>query len=274
MQAVGNDFVLIDARRAPVRDWSEFARCVCARPFGVGSDGLLFLERGASEALRMRMWNPDGSEDFCGNGLRCATHYAALVGLVELGEFCIETIAGVVRASVAIEGSRVGEITLDIGWPRFAAEEIPTLASIERPAAEFSLLAGDRSYRAVSLSTGSTHTVIFAPELPDDDEFQRASPQIEHHILFPERTNVMWVRVDSPAELTMRIWERGAGETLGCGSGACAAAVAARLRRGADETIVVRSKGGASRVRWSPGQSMKLIGEAHMVFEGVLPTPT
>jgi diaminopimelate epimerase len=179
----------------------------------------------------------------------------------------IATIAGEREAIVRSDARTGCRITVDMGSPRYRPEEIPMRASGDR-FWEQPLRVGGRTLTVTALSTGSTHTVVFVDELPDDPLFFRVSPLVENHPRFPERTSVMWARVESRNRLELRIWERGAGETLGCGTGACAAAVAARNAGLTDEEVTVASKGGELRIRWSEGQDIRMTGPAEVVFEG------
>ncbi len=271
MQGVGNDFVVIDAREHPAREWSGLAEEICDRHFGIGADGLLVIDRSHVAAAAMRMFNPDGTPDFCGNGLRCVARYLVDDNRrrTEDGSrhspLTIATLAGVRTATVS------GEIvTVDMGEPRFAPEDIPMRVSRER-VVDYPLNVLGEKLRVTALSTGTTHTVIFVDELPDDDRFLSLGPAIEHHPLFPERTSIMWTKVDGPSSVKMRIWERGAGETWGCGSGACAAAVAAVIHGIDGGPISVHSKGGTLTVDWSEGSPIKMTGPAEFVFTGEYP---
>ena len=266
MQAVGNDFVVVDeAAWPPGTPWHKTAIALCDRKFGIGSDGLLLVGSSQIADIRMWMFNPDGTEDMCGNGLRCVVHRA--FGRDAIGEQgSVETLSGVFRTTVHGDGS----ITTGMGIPQFAPTAIPMLADTGL-VQNFPLDVGGEIVFVWAVSTGSTHVVVFCDALPGDERFFRVSPLIENHVLFPERTSVMWTRVEPDNTLRLRIWERGAGETLGCGTGACAAAVLARKsgRINADR-ITVHSKGGSLDVTWAGGDSdpMFLTGTAHVVYSG------
>lgn len=265
VQSVGNDFVLLDNAAVPTTvDFSALAIRLCDRRFGVGADGLLLTSESSTGAdLRMRMYNPDGSEDMCGNGLRCVVRHAFDSGRIA-AKSRIETLSGIRDARVALDGA----ITANMGAPGFAAADIPTLGDSSRSIA---IDVAGQTYLLDSVNTGSTHSVIWRETPPTDSEFLAVSPLLEHAPVFPERTSVLWATAVSRTELQLRIWERGAGETLGCGTGACAAAVLARAtdRIHADE-ITVHSRGGALRVAWNPGSpEIWLTGYAEVVFAGV-----
>lgn len=266
MEGVGNDFVLIEAQAAHGLDWSQLAQRLCHRPFGIGADGLLVLERGAHAPVRMRMFNPDGTEDFCGNGLRCAARYAYERGYVDAPEFTIETLGGqLVPVQIHLREGAVDAISTRLPPPRFHPREIPALVDGE-VIEDYPLAVAGRTVRIACVNTGTTHTVIFGDSLPDNALFLEVSPRIETHPMFPERTSVLWVVVGRD-EARVRIWERGVGETLGCGSGAAAVAVLAHRAGWTDSAITVVSKGGALQVSHQPDGVM-LTGQANRVFTG------
>lgn len=279
MQSVGNDFVVIETTKWPEgTDWEKTAIGVCDRHFGVGSDGLmLFLPAESPEAdFRMRMFNPDGTEDMCGNGLRCVIYYGYKKGLIA-AQGIASTIAGSVKYAFPHGAlpDRHKVITV-FGAPRFAPADLPMSVSGLSRVIDFPLaLSDDLTLTISTVSTGTTHTVIWTDELPDDDTFFHLSPLIENHPLFPERTSVMWARIDSPDTVTIRIWERGAGETLGCGTGAAAVAVLGKEEgRLTNGSVTIRSKGGQLGVEYSQYADaqkesfIRMSGEASIVFEG------
>ena len=266
MQGIGNDFVVVDQAAWPDADWPDAAIRLCHRRFGIGGDGLLVLEKSDIADIRMRMFNPDGTEDMCGNGLRCIVRFAKETGRIAT-DSTVETIAGI--RSVRLRGKSV---TAEMGRPAFAPASLPMIAEGDR-VVDFPLPVGDEALPVTVVSTGTTHTIVFVETLPDDARFLRLSPLIENHLLFPERTSVMWTVVEGDHSLRLRIWERGAGETLGCGTGACAAAVAAQLQgKVASGETTVRSQGGALDIRWenSPDAPLWMTGPAEVVFRGVI----
>ena len=275
MQGVGNDFVVVDGREQKDISWSDAAIALCDRKFGVGADGLLVLDNSESADFAMRMYNPDGSPDVCGNGLRCMARYAAERGIISRDEMRIETLVDVRAAQINREANGAFEsVTVEMGEPRFAARDIP--ANLKNPddrLINFLLpLSAGEALNITALSTGSTHSVHFADDLPDDAAFFRVSPLVENHPVFPERTSLMWCVAESPNRIRMRIWERGAGETWGCGTGACAAAVAAIAQGVAgkrDAPLTVASKGGELHILWKTGGGIVMTGPAEWVFDGV-----
>jgi diaminopimelate epimerase len=270
MQAIGNDFVVVDEALWPEGDWAARARSLCDRRFGVGADGLLVVSPSDVADVRMRMFNPDGTEDMCGNGLRCVVRFAHERG--RLGtEGTVETLAGVRPVRVLPEAFAAG-----MGAPRFAPADLPMHASGER-VLDFPLAVDGEPISVSVVSTGTTHTVLWVDNLPEDALFFRLSPRLENHPLFPERTSVLWTQVEGQDRLRVRIWERGVGETLGCGTGACAAAVLARVQgKSSAPEIAVASQGGTLRVAWpgGPDDAITLTGPAEAVFTGNWPLPT
>jgi len=276
MQGVGNDFVLVDEAEADAGvDWNELARQVCARRIGIGADGLLVAGHAADEVdLSMRMFNPDGSEDMCGNGLRCVALWAHRAGWTRGACFVVATKEGLRRVEMLDTGEAQGLVRVDMGLPRFAPADIPFLGTSNLSTADDSVLRSPltvdgETYAIASVNTGSTHTVIFG-DAPSEDEFRRVSPIIETHPLFPERTSVLWATLTGQSSIQVRIWERGAGETWGCGTGACAVGVLARVLKLVPEGAVdVVSKGGTLRIDWpGAGQEIRMTGPAQVVFEG------
>lgn len=276
MHGAGNDFVVLDAFADPLPcdvDFAALAQTMCARHFGVGSDGLLLLEPSAEADARMRMWNPDGTEDMCGNGLRCIAWLFHQRGYTAENTFMVQTLAGL-RAAAMLEDNTMQVAMGRAHWALDAIPMKPDKGALGKEAVEYELPLPALPEKApiahvTSLSTGTAHTVIFVDALPPDKLFEELSPAIENHFWFPERTSVLWTKVLSPEELQVRIWERGAGETLACGTGACAAAAAAwRTKRCNADEIKVQSKGGLLRVRQNEEDEMTLAGRVQLVFEG------
>ena len=274
MQGVGNDFVVVDGRGRGDANWSALAIEMCDRKRGIGADGLLVLEDTHVADILMRMYNPDGTPDVCGNGLRCLARFAVERGIVHADTMSVQTLAGV--RSAQMQRDETGNITavrVDMGIPRFQPQEIPMRVTFN-PIVDFALeLANGQSLLISALSTGSTHAIAFVPMLPDDQEFFGISPQVEHHPLFPERTSLMWCMQENESRLRLRIWERGAGETWGCGTGACAAAVAAVVKEltAPGMPVTLASKGGELEIVWQPDASIQMTGPAEFVYNGVYP---
>ena len=276
MQGVGNDFVVIDGRERQDTDWPALAVQMCDRHIGVGADGLLVLDNTPSADFLMRMYNPDGSSDICGNGLRCIARYAWEHNIVQSEEMRILTLAGVRAAQLHLDAwGNVQSVTVDMGQPVFVPADIPMRIADDRVFNYPLLLTDGTTLPITALSTGSAHAVTFIDVLPADEIFFQISPQVENHSLFPERVSLMWCAPESPTRLRLRIWERGAGETWGCGTGACAAAVAAILHNHAASytPITVASKGGELIIHWQPGDTIQMTGPAQVVYEAVYEQP-
>ena len=287
MHGAGNDFVILDLFDQPglaEGPLDRFAIAMCDRHRGAGGDGLLTLEParlGSGCAVRMRMWNPDGTGDMCGNGLRCVAALAVARGRAADAPFQVETLAGPRPAWV----EPGGQVTVGMGMPIFDAPRVPlsrlaaeTIAG-QAGAGRHGLSAGAFEYdlpvegrllsHVSSLSTGSTHTVIFGAVPVEESEFLRLSPQLEVHPWFPERSSIMWATRRGPNRFSLRIWERGVGETLACGTGACAVAVAAGLTGRSQGIVTLECRGGTLSAAWEPGTEIRLTGPTRRVFEGV-----
>lgn len=268
MQGVGNDFIVLEDSRNPDLNWSSVATKLCDRRFGIGSDGILILSRSKSADLRMIMLNPDGTYDFCGNGLRCSARYALERGLLSKnGEkdrcISIDTKAGVRRAIL-----HDSDVTVGMSTPSFHPKAIPALSSEEILDYPLELQDGER-LTISAVSTGSAHAITFTDSLPDDDSFQKISSQVENHPLFPERISLMWVKMEGKNHARIRIWERGVGETLGCGTGACAVA-AEMFRKNPDcNEVCVSSKGGDLYIQQMGNGELMMRGPAEFVYDGI-----
>ncbi|HVT11752.1 MAG TPA: diaminopimelate epimerase [Fimbriimonadaceae bacterium] len=267
MESVGNNFVLIhlEDNASLIEFLPTLAVKASDRHFGIGSDGLLALRATGPNRLFLRMFNPDGTEDFCGNGLRCAIAHAIGECWFNAGDFVVDHFGKRVEGAVDDQGA----FSYRFEPASYDPAAIPTVASGELFDTELLEIEG-KSYRGSVLSTGTAHTLLPVSELPGDEEFFRVSPLIESHPLFPERTSVMWVMEEARSKLRLRIWERGAGETWGCGSGSAAAAIDYLRRNDLKEACVqVVNPGGVLEFRfpaWNePGFS---YGPAREVFRG------
>jgi len=268
LQATGNDFILIDASNLE-RNWEKLARSMCQRRFGVGGDGLILLLESRLANFRMRIFNSDGSEaEVCGNGLRCLARYVIDCGLAEADEeLTVETNAGVKR----IKPHSDGRFQVDMGPPMFRPEEIPIVAAVDIiPVVDYPVNAGGRELLLTFVSMGNPHGVCFVQDLADFP-LSELGPIMQHHELFPQRLNFEIARVVSRSEIMARVWERGAGETLSCGSGACAVAVAAQLHGYVGSQVDVVLPGGRLNVMWDGEGEVYLSGTAELVFTGEWP---
>ena len=256
MHGLGNDFVILDAREEAVAMDGARARAIADRRTGVGCDQVILLEPSQAADVRMRIWNADGGEvEACGNAARC-------VALLEGGETAIETKGGIVRASA--NGS---DASVDIGEPRFGWEEIPLGYAMDTAAMPVGWEALERPF---AVNVGNPHVVFFVEDVESVD-LARLGPLIEADPLFPDRVNVGVAAIEDGA-VRLRVWERGAGLTLACGTGACAAAVAAISRGLAASPVEVRLPGGTLTIDWAPGGTIRMSGPATYVFTGELPS--
>jgi diaminopimelate epimerase len=273
LHGTGNDFVVIDARTLE-RDWSALAGAICDRHFGVGGDGLILAAPSDKAGVRMRIFNADGSEaEMSGNGMRCLAKFAADSGIVQpVGdEFDVETGAGVLRVRIASERGSVTSVRESMGPPRLAPAEIPVAIDASPPITNFYVEVGDCPIAITPVSMGNPHAVHFQDVPVADYPLRTVGPLMEHHPLFPRRTNFEVVRVLDRGHAEMRVWERGVGETLSCGSGASATMVAARLLNLVDNAMELRVPGGVLQLEWSGEGDVILTGPVVEVFRGTWP---
>lgn len=269
MHGLGNDFVVVQAEEV-VSDPEELARRVCDRHFGIGADGLVFILPSARADLRMRIFNPDGSEaEMCGNAIRCVAKYAFESGLVRRPELKVETGAGIIKPRLHLEVGRVKEVKVDMGEPVLERGQIPMAGPPGRVVDE-NLTVYGKTFRITAVSFGNPHCVIFLPDVTSV-ELSIIGLKIEHHPAFPRRTNVEFVQVLTPNRIRVRVWERGAGETLACGTGACAAVVAGVLNGLCDREAWVELPGGELFIVWAEDNHVYMTGPAAEVFRGEWP---
>ncbi|MBD2017873.1 diaminopimelate epimerase [Microcoleus sp. FACHB-53] len=268
---LGNDFILIDNRAdtQPIIT-SEQAVQLCDRHFGIGADGVIFALPGEDAGdYTMRIFNSDGSEpEMCGNGIRCLAQFIAdLEGTEAKSEYRIHTLAGVIIPK--LEGE--GKVKVDMGMPQLLAAQIPTtLAQAEQKAIAVPLQVAGQSWEVTCVSMGNPHCITFVEDVAAIP-LEKIGPQFEHHPAFPQRTNTEFIQVVRPDYLKMRVWERGAGVTLACGTGACAAVVAGVLTGKSDRKATVELPGGCLEIEWAQqDQRVYMTGPAERVFRGKL----
>lgn len=265
MEGTGNDFIVIDGFSRPVALSPAHVRRLADRHFGVGCDQLLLVERpdAAGADFRYRVFNADGGEaEQCGNGARCFARFVRDKNLTSKDEIAVDTLGGRIRPRLLPDGS----VSVEMGAPRFAPADIPFIA--KRPALVYDLEVDGGIVRASVLSMGNPHAVQIVPDV-DSAPVATLGPRIERHRRFPRRVNAGFMQVVDRTHVRLRVWERGVGETLGCGSGACAALVAGRRQGLLDETVEVRLPGGSLYVTWpGEGEPVGLAGPARTVFEG------
>jgi diaminopimelate epimerase len=272
MQGTGNDFLFVEAAGRE-RDWGSLSVAMCERHYGVGADGLMLVLPSERADLRMRLFNADGSEaEVSGNGVRCLVKYAVERGLprAESGRVSIEAAHGVLEAEAFAEGGRVTAVRLSMGPPLFAPREVPVVAEME-PVIDFPLEVDGQRLSVTCLSMGNPHAVQFTEEPAAGYPLEALGPKVEHHAAFPERVNFGVAQVVDRRRMDVRVWERGVGETLACGSGCCAAMVAARLHELVGERVEITQPGGVMTVEWDGKGDVYLTGPAEFVFEGEWP---
>jgi diaminopimelate epimerase len=267
--ALGNDYLVVDPRTLAVRLTPDRIREICDRHRGIGSDGILTLERSRRADVGLRIYNPDGSEaEKSGNGIRifakCLCDYVYLRRRV----FTIDTKGGIVGVTLDVRGRAVRSITAEMGRATFRSGEIPA-AGPDREIVDEPIEAAGERLRITAVSVGNPHCVVFVDD-PAAVDLARLGPALEHHPMFPNRTNVQFVRVDSPRGVTIRIWERGAGETMASGSSSSAVAAACVRREFTGRDLTVHSPGGALRVEVGPGYALRLTGPVEEVSRGRL----
>ncbi len=270
MHGLGNDFVFLDHFSIAENefDYPNLAQQLCHRQLGIGGDGLVIVLPSTIADARMRIFNPDGSEpEMCGNGIRCFARFVFENGYVTTNPLTVETLAGVLSLKLTLEENRVSAVRVDMGQPILKPAFIPVNAPMEPVVRAFLEVEGvSLQYSAVSM--GNPHCIIFWEDFETLD-FERLGPVIEKHALFPRKTNVEFIRVDSIKEITMKVWERGAGPTLACGTGACAAAVASVLNGLTERAVTVHLPGGDLQIEWCEDNHVYMTGPAVYTFRGV-----
>lgn len=270
MHGIGNDFVVLDCLASAPKDEQlpALSRRLNDRKFGIGGDGIILVLPSKTADLRMRMFNPDGSEaEMCGNGIRCFAKYVFERKMIDDTQLKVETGAGIKALKLLTRGGKVEGVRVDMGQPRLKRSEIPMRGDdIDRVIAEPLKIDG-RKFEITAVSMGNPHVVIFEDDL-DNFSVERFGPQIENHRSFPQRTNVHFVKVCSNSEIVVRTWERGAGMTLACGTGACATVVACVLNEKTGKRVNAHLPGGDLLIEWTGDNRIMMTGPAEEVFEG------
>ncbi len=267
MQGIGNDYVYINCFEEMVPDPADLAIRISDRHFGVGSDGLILICPSEIADCKMLMYNADGSQSaMCGNGLRCVGKYVYDRGICPKTTLTVEMLDGVRTLELYVENGQVQRVRVDMGAPKLRPEEIPVLAVgdsfIQQP-----VEVGGTTYTVTCVSVGNPHAVVFLDSLEGLD-IQRIGPKFENHSLFPQRINTEFVEVVGPDTLKMRVWERGSGETMACGSGATATLVAAALTGRTSRKAKVILLGGELEIQWAEDGHVYMTGGAETVFDG------
>lgn len=268
MQAYGNDYVYVNAIEQPIENPNDLARKVSDRHFGIGSDGLVLICPSERCDFRMRMFNPDGTEgEMCGNALRSLSKFVYYHHLTEKEELVIETLGGDQHVKLFVENGEVVNISADIGKPVLEPARIPVRADgadfINQPVTIL-----DKTFYVSSLSWGNPHTVTFVENV-DDFPVEKYGPAMECLTdVFPKKTNVTFAQVVSDDHIKIREWERGTGETIGCGTGCCTAVVMAHLLKKCGRVVEVEQIGGPLHVEWDELDRVHMTGPSHVVYEG------
>ena len=270
MHGLGNDYILIDNRDEKIGEEKLrlLAQKLCKRRFSIGADGLLLLYNSRVADVKMRIFNADGSEaEMCGNGIRCLAKYCYENSIVNREELRIETLAGIKDVWLKVADGRVMAVTVDMGKPVFEREKIPVLG--EGKFIDEEIKVDDKYFRATCLSVGNPHCVIFVDDV-EKFPVERYGPKIEKHPIFPNRINVEFVQIVNRNLLRMRVWERGVGETLACGTGACASVVAGSILGKTSRECTVQLLGGELKIKYDENSGIFMTGSAETVYEGVI----
>jgi diaminopimelate epimerase len=266
MHGAGNDFIVVDARRKKLPYPEKVAKALCERHFAVGADGLILLLNSKKADYRMRIFNPDGSEpEMCGNGIRCFARYIADKKISKKTLLLVETKAGIIKPEILHNGVKV-----DMGEPILDKPNIPMIGNHE-PAINESIQLKDRhEVRITAVSMGNPHAIIFVKDL-DSYPVESTGRSVEIHSNFPNKTNVEFVEITGEKTMKVRVWERGVGETLACGTGACASLVASVLNGKIGRKANVHLPGGILTIEWDDSDNhVYMTGPAETVFEGVV----
>ena len=270
MNGCGNDYVYINGFVEKVENPKELAKKVSDRHFGIGSDGLILIVPSDKADFCMRMFNADGSEgEMCGNGIRCVAKYVYDHKMTDKTEISVETKAGIKYLDLTVEDEKVTKVKVDMGEPILEPKKIPVRSEKKRVVNE-PIAVAEKTWNMTCVSMGNPHTVVFVEDT-GSLEIEKYGPLFENHELFPNRTNTEFVQVLNRNEINMRVWERGSGETLACGTGTCASVVACILNGYTDEKVLVHLLGGDLEIKYEKTTNhVFMTGPAETVFEGEL----
>ena len=280
MEGCGNDYVYVDARNMD-EDWPALSRAMSDRHFGIGSDGLILIMDSDKAALKMRMFNADGSEgEMCGNGIRCFTKFAIErnIAAPANGGLTVETLGGVRTVTPTSENGEVTRARVAMGAPTLTPMNVPVVVSLSKgraigdAVADYPLNIDGVDLKLTFVSMGNPHAVAFIDTPVAEFPLHRIGPQVEHHLIFPNRVNFEIVNRVGHNQLKARVWERGSGETMACGTGACAIAVASQLHGYVGPSVDITLPGGALTIDWDGTNEVYLEGPATEVFSGHWPT--
>ena len=273
MQGIGNDYVYVNCFEETVADPARTAEYVSDRHFGIGSDGLILIKPSKVADCMMDMYNLDGSQGaMCGNGIRCVAKYVYDYGIVKKTELTVETKSGIKKLKLSVENGKVSQVEVNMGEPILKASEIPICSENDQVLNEAIEVDGT-IYHMTGVSMGNPHAVVFLEDVENLD-IEKLGPSFENHPRFPDRVNTEFIQVLDPNTLKMRVWERGSGETLACGTGACASAVASALNGFSGNEVTVKLLGGDLKIRWDrESNQVYMTGPAAVVFDGEIVLP-
>lgn len=271
MHGCGNDYVYVDGARETIlaERKSEVVKFLSDRHFGIGGDGVIFINPSDVADFEMEMYNMDGSRsEMCGNGIRCVGKYVYDHGLTQKTSLTIVSCGKIKYLDLTVEDGKVTKVRVNMGSPILEAAEIPVVAE-QSPVVDAPITVDGKEYRMTCVSMGNPHAVVYVDEMIDDETMAKTGPLFEHHDRFPRRVNTEFVKVLSRERAQMRVWERGTGETLACGTGACAVTVASILNGLTEDRITVELSGGNLEIFWDRKENVVyMTGPATTVFEG------
>lgn len=269
MHGCGNDYVYVNCFKETIENPNETAKFVSDRHFGIGSDGMICIHPSDKADFRMAMYNSDGTEGaMCGNGVRCIAKYVYDYGLTDKTTITIETKGGIKELDLTVEDGKVTWVNVDMEAPVLEADKIPVIYDEEKKVIDKPVIVDGREYRITCISMGNPHGVVFVDSV-DDLDIEKLGPMFEHHPMFPDRVNTEFIQVVDDHTIRMRVWERGAGETLACGTGACASAYASYLNQKTGNKVLVHLLGGDLQIEYDEEKhTIFMKGPATKVFDG------
>ncbi len=270
MHGLGNDYVYVNCFEEKIDNPPAVARFVSDRHFGIGSDGLIMINPSKTADFEMEMYNADGSRgEMCGNGIRCVAKYVYDYGLTDKTQISVETLGGIKYLDLTVEDGKVSQVKVDMGKPELEADLIPIISEREQVIDE-PIEADGKEYHMTGVSMGNPHAVIYVDDVKGLD-LEKIGPKFENHERFPKRINTEFVHCIDRQTVEMRVWERGSGETLACGTGACAVAVSSILNNLTDTQVTVKLLGGDLQIEWDREKDrVFMTGPATVVFDGVI----
>ena len=268
MQGIGNDYVYVNCFQEQIENPSEVSRKISDRHFGIGSDGLILIKPSERADFEMEMYNADGSQGaMCGNGMRCVGKYVYDYGLTDKTQISVDTKSGIKYLDLTVENKKVKQVRVNMGAPVLETKAVPMIYEGEKVIRQ-PLNVGEDIYEITAVSMGNPHAVVYVEDVKNLP-LEEIGPKFEKHAAFPESVNTEFVRVINRSTVEMRVWERGSGETLACGTGACAVAVASILNGYTEDEVTVRLLGGDLKIFWDRTENLVyMTGPAEVVFEG------